>query len=115
MLHVAVENRQPFVVEELKNRYEQKNKKLVFDNLTLGVDEEECTLLHMAATLSDKGWMISVAASQMMCHIKWFQVHDYDIRMSSSPTSPYAPSSILGEFPLSRTTPVDHEPLHKRI
>ncbi|KAL5164659.1 Serine/threonine-protein phosphatase 6 regulatory ankyrin repeat subunit A [Glycine soja] len=72
---IPIENRQPFVVEELKNRYEQKNKKLVFDNLTLGVDEEECTLLHMAATLSDKGWMISVAASQMMCHIKWFQIH----------------------------------------
>lgn len=81
VLLVAVENRQTLIVEALKNWFEQEKKELIFYNLKLGVDDQENTVLHLAATLPNKGWMISGLALQMMWHIKWFQVYVYDIRM----------------------------------
>nr|KYP39229.1 Ankyrin repeat-containing protein At3g12360 family [Cajanus cajan] len=62
VLHVAVENRQ--------THYPTTK---LWDNLIIGVDDQENTVLHMAASRTNKGWMISGAALQMMWHIKWFQ------------------------------------------
>ncbi|KAL5077377.1 hypothetical protein RYX36_016361 [Vicia faba] len=73
VLLVAVENRRTIVVEALRKRFEECNKKAIFDNLIQGVDMEENTVLHLAATRSDRDWHISGAALQMMWHIKWFQ------------------------------------------
>ncbi|XP_029125022.1 uncharacterized protein LOC109788144 isoform X2 [Cajanus cajan] len=73
VLHVAVENRQTHVVEALRKKFGEKKTKL-WDNLIIGVDDQENTVLHMAASPTDKDWMISGAAClQMICHIKWFQ------------------------------------------
>ncbi|RZB51159.1 uncharacterized protein LOC114397588 isoform X2 [Glycine soja] len=73
VLLIAVENRQTLIVEELKNRFGEKKTKVVLHNLILGVDDQENTMLHLAAAPIDKGWMISGSALQMMWHIKWFQ------------------------------------------
>ncbi|KAG4935379.1 hypothetical protein JHK85_050298 [Glycine max] len=79
VLLVAVENRQTLIVEALKNWFEQEKKELIFYNLKLGVDDQENTVLHLAATLPNKGWMISGLALQMMWHIKWFQQYIKDL------------------------------------
>ncbi|CAK8565776.1 unnamed protein product [Lathyrus sativus] len=73
VLLVAVENRRTNVVKALRRQFEEGNKKAIFDNLIQGVDKEENTVLHLAATKSDRDWNISGAALQMMWHIKWFQ------------------------------------------
>ncbi|XP_045819481.1 uncharacterized protein LOC123912929 [Trifolium pratense] len=72
VLLVAVENRRTIVVEGLRKRLDECNKKAIFDNLIQGVDREENTVLHLAATKSDRDWHIAGAALQMMWHIKWF-------------------------------------------
>lgn len=74
VLLVAVENRRTNVVEALKKRFDKCNKMAIFNDLIQGVDERENTVLHLAATKSDRDWNISGAALQMMWHIKWFQV-----------------------------------------
>ena len=74
VLLVAVENRRTMVVEALRKRFEECNKKAIFDDLIQGVDDEDNTVLHLAAIKSDRDWHISGAALQMMWHIKWFQV-----------------------------------------
>jgi ankyrin repeat protein len=75
VLLVAVENRRTTVVEALRKRFEECNKKAIFDNLIQGVDKDENTVLHLAATKkSDRDWHIAGAALQMMWHIKWFLV-----------------------------------------
>ena len=74
VLLVAVENRRTMVVEALRKRFEECNKKAIFDDLIQGVDDEDNTVLHLAATKSDRDWNISGAALQMMWHIKWFKV-----------------------------------------
>ncbi|KEH34039.1 ankyrin repeat protein, putative [Medicago truncatula] len=73
VLLVAVENRRTNVVEALKKRFDKCNKMAIFNDLIQGVDERENTVLHLAATKSDRDWNISGAALQMMWHIKWFQ------------------------------------------
>ncbi|KAL5077321.1 hypothetical protein RYX36_016305 [Vicia faba] len=73
VLLVAVENRRTIIVEALRKRFEECNKKAIFDNLIQGEDMEENTVLHLAATRSDQDWHISGAALRMMWHIKWFQ------------------------------------------
>ncbi|XP_027186836.1 uncharacterized protein [Cicer arietinum] len=73
ILLVAVENRRTVVVEFLKKWFEVCNKKETFDNLIQDVDNEDNTILHLAATPGDDDWHISGAALQMMWHIKWFQ------------------------------------------
>ncbi|CAL5202325.1 unnamed protein product [Lathyrus oleraceus] len=73
VLLVAVENRRTNVVEALRKRFEECNKNAIFDNLMQCVDMEDNTVLHLAATRSDRDWHISGAALQMMWHIKWFQ------------------------------------------
>jgi len=74
VLLVAVENRRTIVVEALRKHFEKINKEAIFHDLIQGVDEEENTVLHLAASKSDRDWNISGAALQMMWHIKWFQV-----------------------------------------
>jgi len=74
VLLVAVENRRTNVVEALRKRFDKCNKMAIFDDLIQGVDKEENTVLHLAATKSDRDWNISGAALQMMWHIKWFKV-----------------------------------------
>ncbi|XP_027186526.1 uncharacterized protein [Cicer arietinum] len=73
ILLLAVENRRTIVVESLRKQLEECNKKAIFDNLIQGVDNKDNTVLHLAATRSDRDWHISGAALQMMWHIKWFQ------------------------------------------
>ncbi|TKY56978.1 Ankyrin repeat-containing protein [Spatholobus suberectus] len=71
VLLVAVMNRQPLVVESLK----MQSKPEVWSNLILAVDDDENTMLHLAAygPRSDKPWQIAGSALQMMWDIKWFQ------------------------------------------
>ncbi|XP_027368533.1 uncharacterized protein LOC113874510 [Abrus precatorius] len=73
VLLVAVVNRQPLVVQSLKMRMESKRE--VWNNLLLAVDENENTMLHLAAYApgGDKPWQIAGSALQMMWDIKWFQ------------------------------------------
>lgn len=75
VLLVAVINRQPHVVETIRMR--MKDKKEVWNNLILGVDEDENTILHLAAKAlsEDKPWQMSGSALQMMWDITWFQVY----------------------------------------
>ncbi|KAL2322799.1 hypothetical protein Fmac_027178 [Flemingia macrophylla] len=70
VLLVAVENRQTRVVEGLGKLFRENPK--LFYNLIIGVDDQENTVLHLAACYN-KGWMIAGAALQMMWQIKWFQ------------------------------------------
>ncbi|QHO27114.1 uncharacterized protein LOC107496829 [Arachis duranensis] len=71
VLLVAVMNRQPFVVETLR----MKSKPEVWNNLVLAADDDENTMLHLAAyALGDeKPWQIPGSALQMMWDIKWFE------------------------------------------
>ncbi|RYR00168.1 hypothetical protein Ahy_B07g088268 [Arachis hypogaea] len=71
VLLVAVKNRQPQVVLELKKKSEAE----VWDNLVIGVDDDDNTLLHLAAhgLKGDKSWQIAGSALQMMWDIKWYQ------------------------------------------
>ncbi|KAL9316155.1 hypothetical protein ACSQ67_017156 [Phaseolus vulgaris] len=73
VLLVAVMNRQPFVVENLKMKMQSKPE--VWNNLALTVDENENTILHWAAYApgGDKSPQIAGSALQMMWDIKWFQ------------------------------------------
>jgi hypothetical protein len=73
VLLVAVENRRSIVVEGLRKLFEKRDKRITFDNLIQGVDNQENTVLHLAAT-SDQDWNISGAALKIMWHFKWFQV-----------------------------------------
>ncbi|XP_004516111.1 uncharacterized protein [Cicer arietinum] len=73
ILLVAVENRRTVVVESLRKWFKECNKYPIFDNLIQEVDNEDNTVLHLAATPGDQDWNISGAALQMMWHIKWFQ------------------------------------------
>jgi len=75
VLLVAVLNRQPLVVESLKTKMQSKLE--VWNNLTLTVDEDENTMLHLAANApgGDKPWQIAGSALQMVWDIKWFQVY----------------------------------------
>jgi hypothetical protein len=73
VLLVAVENRRSIVVEGLRKLFEKRDKRIIFDNLIQGVDNQENTVLHLAAT-SDQDWNISGAALKIMWHFKWFQV-----------------------------------------
>ncbi|KAL2317023.1 hypothetical protein Fmac_030899 [Flemingia macrophylla] len=71
VLLVAVLSRQPLVVECLK----MHSKLEVWNNLILAVDEDDNTMLHLAAYApgGDKAWQIAGSALQMMWDIKWFQ------------------------------------------
>ncbi|XP_057726768.1 uncharacterized protein LOC130942097 [Arachis stenosperma] len=71
VLLVAVKNRQPEVVLEIKKR----SKIRFWNNLVIGVDDDENTLLHLAAEglKGDKSWQIAGSALQMMWDIKWYQ------------------------------------------
>ena len=74
VLLVAVENRRTMVVEALRKRFVECNEMAIFDDLIQGVDNEDNTVLHLAATRSDRDCYLSGAALQMMWHIKWFEV-----------------------------------------
>nr|KYP73158.1 Ankyrin repeat-containing protein At3g12360 family [Cajanus cajan] len=73
VLLVAVVSRQPLVVECLRMKMQSKPE--VWNNLILAVDEDENTMLHLAAYApgGDKPWQIAGSALQMMWDIKWFQ------------------------------------------
>ncbi|ESW13646.1 hypothetical protein PHAVU_008G214000 [Phaseolus vulgaris] len=73
VLLVAVLNRQPLVVQCLKTKMQSKPE--VWNNLILTVDEDESTMLHLAAYApgGDKPWQIAGSALQMVWDIKWFQ------------------------------------------
>ncbi|KAK7276507.1 hypothetical protein RIF29_17647 [Crotalaria pallida] len=73
VLLVAVINRQPLVVETIRMR--MRNKKEVWNNLLLVLDDDENTMLHLAAHAlgENKPWQIAGSALQMVWDIKWFQ------------------------------------------
>ncbi|XP_058782205.1 uncharacterized protein LOC131656523 [Vicia villosa] len=73
VLLVAVENRRTNVVEALRKQYKEIKTETIFDNLIQGVDYEENTVLHLAATISDRDWHISGSSVKMMWHMKWFE------------------------------------------
>lgn len=75
VLLVAVKYRQPLIVETL--RMIKHSKPELWNNLILAMDEDENTVLHLAAEAlgGDKPWQIAGSALQMMWDIKWFQVH----------------------------------------
>ncbi|CAJ2640036.1 unnamed protein product [Trifolium pratense] len=89
VLLVAVENRRTTIVEGLRKRFEESNRMEIFDDLIQGVDKEENTVLHLAAT-NVTDWNISGAALKMMWHMKWFQYtkglvpEDYTVRTNKS-------------------------------
>ncbi|XP_027187495.1 uncharacterized protein [Cicer arietinum] len=66
-----VKYRQPVIVENL--RMIMHSKPEVWNNLILVADDDENTILHLAADGTDKPWQIAGSALQMMWDIKWFQ------------------------------------------
>ncbi|KAK2387260.1 hypothetical protein QL285_061097 [Trifolium repens] len=74
VLLLAVKYRQPQVVQQLR-----KSKVLdpdIFESLCLQVDNEENTMLHLAAYTSlnkETTWRIAGPAMQMMWDIKWYK------------------------------------------
>ncbi|GAU20494.1 hypothetical protein TSUD_130520 [Trifolium subterraneum] len=73
-LLLAVKHRQPQVVEGLQKSL-SSNKK-IFQSLCLKVDNNENTMLHLAAYTSlnkETTWRISGPAMQMMWDIKWYK------------------------------------------
>ncbi|XP_058788008.1 uncharacterized protein LOC131662285 [Vicia villosa] len=76
VLLLAVENRRTNVVEALRKRFKEGKTEAIFDNLIQGVDKEENTVLHLAATMYDdynQDGYISGSAFKMMWNIKWFE------------------------------------------
>ncbi|KAL1307855.1 hypothetical protein HN51_049755 [Arachis hypogaea] len=71
VLLVAVKNRQPQVVLELKKQLPKE----VWEHLVIGVDDDENTLLHLAAQGLEeaKSWKVASHAMQLMWDIKWYQ------------------------------------------
>ncbi|KAK2387298.1 hypothetical protein QL285_061094 [Trifolium repens] len=73
-LLLAVKYRQPQIVEQLQKSL-SSNKK-IFQSLCLKVDNNENTMLHLAAYTSlnkETTWRISGPAMQMMWDIKWYK------------------------------------------
>ncbi|CAI8586529.1 unnamed protein product [Vicia faba] len=73
VLLVAVKYRQPLIVETLREIKHSKPE--LWNNLILAMDEDQNTVLHLAAEAlgGDKPWQIAGSALQMMWDIKWFQ------------------------------------------
>jgi ankyrin repeat protein len=72
-LHLAVKHKQSHVVEGLCKSLPVE----IFYSLSLGVDHNENTILHLAAYSSkdnENSWKVSGAAMQMMWDIKWYKV-----------------------------------------
>ncbi|MED6222259.1 hypothetical protein PIB30_062616, partial [Stylosanthes scabra] len=75
VLLVAVINRQPLVIEKLR-RIIWNLKPQVWENMVLATDNEDNTMLHLAASQplgKDKPWGIAGSALQMIWEIKWFK------------------------------------------
>ena len=68
-------NKKPLVVENLRKKF-QKEYPEVWNTLTLAVNKDGKTMLHMAAYASEeyKPWQISGSALQLMWDVNWFQV-----------------------------------------
>ncbi|XP_073224895.1 uncharacterized protein [Cicer arietinum] len=73
ILLVAIENKRTIVVESLKKWFLKRYENQIFDDLIQWVDNEDNTVLHLAARQSYQDWNTSGAALEMMWHIKWFQ------------------------------------------
>ncbi|KAK7253004.1 hypothetical protein RIF29_37367 [Crotalaria pallida] len=71
VFHVAIKNRQPFIVMELIKNLSEQN----ISNLIQEVDKDDNTVLHLAAETLDNEtpWKIPGSAMQMMWDISWFQ------------------------------------------
>ncbi|MED6183870.1 hypothetical protein PIB30_041876 [Stylosanthes scabra] len=75
VLLVAVINRQPLVIEKLR-RIIWNSKPQVWENMVLATDNQDNTMLHLAASQplgKDKPWRIAGSALQMMGEVKWFK------------------------------------------
>ncbi|KAL4299031.1 hypothetical protein AHAS_Ahas17G0060200 [Arachis hypogaea] len=68
---VAVKHRQPHVVEALKTELKDE----VWNTLIQAVDDDDNTLLHLAAQkqVGSKPWNVAGTALEMMWDIKWYQ------------------------------------------
>jgi hypothetical protein len=78
VLLLAVKYKQPQVVQQLWNS--EVIVKEIFESLYEQVDNEENTMLHLAAYTSlnkETIWTISGPAMEMMWDIKWYKVHIY--------------------------------------
>ena len=71
ILVLAVENRQPYILDMLRDFDE-------WDSLIHVVDNEGNNVLHLAAKASTyEPWQIPGSALQMQWEIKWYQVYLY--------------------------------------
>ncbi|KAI9119024.1 hypothetical protein K1719_009699 [Acacia pycnantha] len=75
---IAVENRQPRILEALYTHLSVNLKKhLLWRDLLLAVDTEDNTILHLAAKYGQSGgshpWQIHGSAMQMQWEIKWYE------------------------------------------
>ncbi|XP_057723429.1 uncharacterized protein LOC130939338 [Arachis stenosperma] len=68
---VAVKHRQPHVVEALKTELKDE----VWNTLIQAVDDDDNTVLHLAAhkQVGSKPWNVAGTALEMMWDIKWYQ------------------------------------------
>ncbi|KAH1263438.1 hypothetical protein GmHk_02G005838 [Glycine max] len=71
---IRMRNKKPLVVENLRKKF-QKEYPEVWNTLTLAVNKDGKTMLHMAAYASEeyKPWQISGSALQLMWDVNWFQ------------------------------------------
>ncbi|KAI9119396.1 hypothetical protein K1719_010071 [Acacia pycnantha] len=74
LLQVAVENRQPSVIEAMHKNL--KKEDYIWDDLVKSVDTDENTILHLAAKYEEfktHPWQIQGTALQMQWEIKWYE------------------------------------------
>ncbi|KAK4281204.1 hypothetical protein QN277_012726 [Acacia crassicarpa] len=76
ILQVAVENRQPSVIEAVHKQVNKESKLNLWDDLVESVDTDENTILHLAAKYDESKthpWQIHGTAMQMQWEIKWYE------------------------------------------
>ncbi|XP_054790249.1 uncharacterized protein LOC129295726 [Prosopis cineraria] len=77
ILQVAVENRQPWVIEAVRKQVKNKKLKLnLWDDLIESVDTDDNTILHLAAHYDDSmshPSQVHGVAMQMQWQIKWYE------------------------------------------
>ncbi|KAI9118969.1 hypothetical protein K1719_009644 [Acacia pycnantha] len=76
ILQVAVENRQPSVIEAVKKLVYKELKLNLWDNLVESVDTDGNTILHLAAKYEESKthpWQIHGTAMQMQWEITWYE------------------------------------------
>ncbi|KAK4281207.1 hypothetical protein QN277_012729 [Acacia crassicarpa] len=76
ILQVAVENRQPSVIEAVQEQVNKESKLNLWADLIKSVDTDENTILHLAAKYEKPNthpWQIHGTAMQMQWEITWYE------------------------------------------